>query len=102
MCHVSVKTPSSVKGTNLNYVHTERQVGDPSAAAGAYPMASLSSLRQDASHISSTAQNSSNPYQAPELSSSPIVHRDELDSLEGNSATNVDSLCAADIVASSN
>lgn len=73
-------------------LRVERRTGDASAVAGASILASLSSLRQDPSRLKPTSQVSGN-----ELPSSPVIHEDELDGLEVDSAANVGSSTAADV-----
>ncbi|KAJ8536598.1 hypothetical protein K7X08_034999 [Anisodus acutangulus] len=84
--------PSDVRTTAGKLLRVERRAGDASAVAGASILASLSSLRQDPSHLKPTSQVSGN-----ELPSSPVIHEDELDGLEVYSAANVDSSSAADV-----
>lgn len=99
-CEVVVKTPSSVGGADVKLLHVERRAGDPSAVAGASILASLSNLRQDLSRLRPTAHTSGKTYHGSDLPS-PIVHEDELDGLEVDSATNVGSDSAADVGATS-
>ncbi|KAM7475733.1 hypothetical protein LguiB_022976 [Lonicera macranthoides] len=99
-CQVMVK-PSSVGDADVKLLPVERRAGDPSAVAGAASiLASFSSLRQDLSRLRPTAQTGSKAYHGTELPS-PIVHEDELDGLEVNSATNGGSDSAADVGATS-
>lgn len=93
--------PSSVGDAEVKLLPVERRAGDPSAVAGAASiLASFSSLRQDLSRLRPTAQTGSKAYHGTELPS-PIVHEDELDGLEVNSATNGGSDSAADVGATS-
>ncbi|XP_060204425.1 uncharacterized protein LOC132632483 isoform X1 [Lycium barbarum] len=90
---VGVKAPpSDVRTSAGKLLRVERRAGDASAVAGASILASLSSLRQDPSRLKPTSQVSGN-----ELPSSPVIHEDELDGLEVDSAANVDSSSAADV-----
>lgn len=72
-------------------MRVERRAGDASAVAGASILASLSSLRQDPSRLKPTSQVSGNEP------SSPVIHEDEFDGLEVDSAANVGSSSAADV-----
>ncbi|CAN4085339.1 unnamed protein product [Withania somnifera] len=90
---VGVKSPpSDVRSSAGKLLRVERRVGDASAVAGASILASLSSLRQDPSRLKLASQVSGN-----ELPSSLVIHEDELDGLEVDSAANVGSSSAADV-----
>nr|XP_010319074.1 uncharacterized protein LOC101246524 [Solanum lycopersicum] len=84
--------PSDVRTSAGKLLRVERRAGDASAVAGASILASLSSLRQDPSRLKPTSQVSGN-----ELPSSPVIHEDELDGLEVDSAAHVGSSSAADV-----
>ncbi|KAH0704527.1 hypothetical protein KY285_018805 [Solanum tuberosum] len=84
--------PSDVRTSAGKLLRVERRAGDASAVAGASILASLSSLRQDPSRLKPTSQVSGN-----ELPSSPVIHEDELDGLEVDSAANVGSSSAAGV-----
>ncbi|XP_009589950.1 uncharacterized protein [Nicotiana tomentosiformis] len=84
--------PSDVRTSAGKLLRVEKRAGDASAVAGASILASLSSLRQDPSRLKPTSQVSGN-----ELPSSPVIHEDELDGLEVDSAANVSSSSAADV-----
>ncbi|KAM3381305.1 putative protein isoform X1 [Capsicum galapagoense] len=83
--------PSDVRTSAGKLVRVERRAGDASAVAGASILASLSSLRQDPSRLKPTSQVSGNEP------SSPVIHEDEFDGLEVDSAANVGSSSAADV-----
>ncbi|CAN4087924.1 unnamed protein product [Withania somnifera] len=90
---LGVKSPHSDARTSAGkLLRVERRAGDASAVAGASILASLSSLRQDPSRLKPTSQVSGN-----ELPSSPVIHEDDLDGLEVDSAANVGSSNAAGV-----
>lgn len=95
------KTPSLVGGVGFNLLHAERRTGDSSAVTGASILASLSNLGQEFSHLNPTSQNSGRTHQVTELTRSGLVQEDDLDGLEVNSTTNVESENAADVGATS-
>ncbi|KAK3043271.1 hypothetical protein RJ639_002514 [Escallonia herrerae] len=99
-CDAVAKTPSTAGGSSIRLLHGEKRAGDPSAVAGASILASLSSLRQEASRFKPTIQTSGKTYQGSELPP-PVGHEDELDGFEVNSATNVGIDGAADVGATS-
>ncbi|KAK2978189.1 hypothetical protein RJ640_030362, partial [Escallonia rubra] len=99
-CDAVAKTPSTTGASSIRLLHGEKRAGDPSAVAGASILASLSSIRQEASRFKPTIQTSGKTYQGSELPP-PIGHEDELDGFEVNSATNVGIDGAADVGATS-
>ncbi|KAK3040635.1 hypothetical protein RJ639_026956 [Escallonia herrerae] len=99
-CDAAGKAPSIAGGSSIRLLHGEKRAGDPSAVAGASILASLSSLRQEASRFKPTIQTSGKTYQGSELPP-PIGHEDELDGFEVNSATNVGIDGDADVGATS-
>lgn len=101
MFDTAFKTPSLVGGVGFNLLHAERRTGDSSAAAGASILASLSNLGQEFSNLNPTSQKSGRIHQVTELTRSNLVQEVDLDGLEVNSTTNVESENAADVGATS-
>ncbi|XP_073272500.1 uncharacterized protein [Primulina huaijiensis] len=95
-----IKRPSPDVQANVGkLIHVERRAGDASAVAGASILASLSNPRQDLSRLKPASQASGKNYRVSEPPSSPTVNEDELDGQEVNSATNLGSEAAVDVVA---
>ncbi|KAL9275119.1 Outer mitochondrial transmembrane helix translocase-like protein [Drosera capensis] len=95
---VTVKAPLSVGNAEIptlgKYATVEKRSGDPSAVAGASILASLSSLKQDISRWRSSSLSTPKSHPDNELSTHAVIQDGsdaDLDGMEGNSTTNMES-----------
>ncbi|GAB2240909.1 hypothetical protein Droror1_Dr00021427 [Drosera rotundifolia] len=101
---VTVKAPLSVGNAEIptlgKYATVEKRSGDPSAVAGASILASLSSLKQDISRWRSSSLSTPKSHPDNELSTHAVIQDGsdaDLDGMEGNSTTNMESDNAIEI-----